>query len=133
MWHWASTLTLSWFKDEDGALFGKSNSKESHMDPYHDIGGQPGSPLDLTSYESSLWERRVDAMLRLLSSKCKLMTVDELRRGIETLGEDRYDKEIYYGKWAFSIASIMVEKGVITQEELEQRSNIIRARMGNEQ
>ena len=99
------------------------------MKPYHDIGGEPGGEIDRTHYDYSLWERRVDAMLRLLSSKAKLMTVDELRRGIETLGEDRYNKERYYGKWAFSIASIMVEKGIVSQEELDQRVTEVRARM----
>jgi hypothetical protein len=99
------------------------------MKSYHDIGGEPGGEVDQTHYEYSLWELRVDAMLRLLSSKAKVMTIDELRRGIETLGEDRYDKERYYGKWAYSIAALMVEKGHITQNELDQRIEQVRERM----
>jgi hypothetical protein len=99
------------------------------MKPYHDIGGEPGGEVDQSPYEYSLWELRVDALLRLLSMKAKVMTVDELRRGIETFGENRYNEERYYGKWIFSIASIMVEKGIVSQEELDSRVNAMRNRM----
>ncbi len=99
------------------------------MKPYHDIGGEPGGTIDQSFYEYSLWERRVDAMLRLLAGKCKVMTVDELRRGIETLGEDRYNQEQYYGKWAFSIAAILTEKGIIDEQELSDKISVIRARL----
>ena len=50
-----------------------------------------------------------------------MIKVDELRRGIETLGEDTYDREAYYGKWTHSICKIMIEKNVVTQAELDER------------
>ncbi|MGB0746201.1 MAG: ScnB-like protein, partial [Alphaproteobacteria bacterium] len=81
--------------------------------------------------EYQLWEKRVDAMMRVLSSPTVgLMKVDELRRGIETLGAATYNAEPYYGKWARSLAKIMVEKGVLTRDELDARIAALRAERG---
>ncbi|MAH87949.1 MAG: hypothetical protein CMF26_05010 [Kiloniella sp.] len=98
---------------------------------YHDVGGDDFGPVPMIDGEYQLWEKRVDAMMRLLSSPdIALMRVDELRRGIETLGEAAYNAEPYYGKWARSLAKIMLEKGVLTQEELDARINALRAQRG---
>ena len=98
---------------------------------YHDVGGDDFGPVPMIDGEYQLWEKRVDAMMRLLSSPdIALIRVDELRRGIETLGEAAYNAEPYYGKWARSLAKIMLEKGVLTQEELDARINALRAQRG---
>ncbi|MGB0843236.1 MAG: hypothetical protein ACPGVN_00665 [Alphaproteobacteria bacterium] len=97
---------------------------------YHDIGGLDLGPIPLDVGEYQLWEKRVDATLRLLASKAKLIKVDELRRGIETLGQDVYDQEPYYGKWAQSICKIMIEKGVVSPSELDERMQRIRQDRG---
>ncbi|MGB0823318.1 MAG: hypothetical protein ACPGSK_04235 [Alphaproteobacteria bacterium] len=98
---------------------------------YHDVGGDDFGPVPMIDGEYQLWEKRVDAMMRLLSSPdVALMRVDELRRGIETLGEAAYNAEPYYGKWARSLAKIMVEKGVLTQHELDARIAALRAERG---
>ena len=49
----------------------------------HDMGGLEAGPIDRESQHAfEWWEKRVDAMLVLLSGKDrKLITVDELRRG----------------------------------------------------
>jgi nitrile hydratase len=47
-----------------------------------------------------------------------MMTVDELRRGIESIPQDEYFALGYYERWLRSIATLMVEKGVIRQEDL---------------
>jgi hypothetical protein len=46
------------------------------------------------------------------------MTVDELRRNIEGLGADAYDKLTYYERWMHSIAQTLIQRGVLTTEEL---------------
>jgi nitrile hydratase len=61
--------------------------------------------------------KRVDALRQLLAQK-KLMTVDELRRGIEAIPDDEYLALTYYERWLRSITTLMLEKGVITEEEL---------------
>ena len=93
---------------------------------YHDVGGDDFGPVPMIDGEYQLWEKRVDAMMRLLSSPdVALMRVDELRRGIETLGEAAYNAEPYYGKWARALAKIMVEKGVLTRDELNARIDVL--------
>jgi hypothetical protein len=63
--------------------------------PHHDLGNLPGAAVEATEHDYALWEMRVDAILVLLSDK-ELMTVDEMRRNIESLGPDAYDQMTYY-------------------------------------
>jgi nitrile hydratase subunit beta len=59
----------------------------------------------------------VDALRQILARK-GLMTVDELRRGIESIPEDEYLALTYYERWLRSITGLMLEKGVVPPEEL---------------
>ena len=83
------------------------------------MGGQPAGAVQRVEHDYSMWEKRVDALLVLLSGKdCKLMTVDELRKNIEAIGPDAYDRMSYYERWVTSITQTMIQRGVITTEEL---------------
>lgn len=83
------------------------------------MGGQPGGPVERTDHDHALWEKRVDALLVLLSSKdIRHMTVDELRRNIEGLGSQAYETMSYYERWMHSIAQTLIQRGVITIDEL---------------
>ena len=89
---------------------------------HHDMGGQPAGPVQPTEHAYVLWEKRVDALLVLLSRKDrKLMTVDELRRNIESLGPEAYDKMTYYERWIHSISQTLIQRGVINIDELGRR------------
>lgn len=89
------------------------------MRRHHDMGGLAAGPVDVSEHDYSPWEKRVDAIVRLLSDKKrKLLTVDELRRGIEDLGPGAYDEMSYYERWISSATNILIEKGVITVDEL---------------
>jgi hypothetical protein len=85
------------------------------------MGGQPAGPVNMAEHVYDPWEKRVDAMFSLLVQKKKLMRVDELRRGIESLEPNAYDNLTYYERWIASIAKILVEKGVLNQAELDAR------------
>jgi len=87
---------------------------------YHDIGGLPLGDIDRGEHDYAMWEKRVDAMLVLLSKK-GVITVDELRWGIETLGADAYEKLSYYERWIASITKALLARGVITTDELGRR------------
>jgi hypothetical protein len=88
----------------------------------HDLGGFPAGPVTRTEHDYLPWEKRVDALLILLSKKdCRQMTVDELRRNIETLGSDAYDTMSYYERWIHSISQTLIQRGVITIDELGRR------------
>lgn len=87
----------------------------------HDMGGLPAGDVVREEHDYALWEKRVDAMMMLLGAGKGLMTVDELRRGIEIIGEGAYDRLSYYERWMSSITTNMVQKGYITSEELAEK------------
>ena len=99
----------------------------------HDMGGLKAGPIERTEHAAAAWEKRVTAILRLLTNpKTALMTVDELRRGIEDLGPGNYDSLGYYERWTASIANRMIEKGVFTVDELGRRMAEVEAHMKRE-
>ncbi len=83
----------------------------------HDMGGMPAGAIEATEHDYALWEKRVDALMVLLSGKGYL-TVDELRRNIETLGAEAYEKMTYYERWIYAITQTLIQRGTITIEEL---------------
>ena len=97
------------------------------MRGYHDIGGLDAGPIDWSQHAHDLWEKRVDALLVLLARK-GVMTVDELRLGIESLGADRYERLTYYERWIASVARALVDRGIITTDELGRRMATVAAR-----
>ncbi len=89
---------------------------------HHDMGGRAAGPIDRTEHDHAHWEKEVDAIYQLLGGKeRRLVGVDELRRGIESLAPADYDRMSYYERWIASICTILVEKGVLTQAEIDTR------------
>ena len=81
---------------------------------HHDMGGLEAGHIKHVEYDYELWEKRVDAMLVLLTSKSpKLMSVDQLRKGIESLPPDAYGKMRYYERWIFSITQALQYNGLL--------------------
>ncbi len=60
------------------------------MPRVHDRGGWPGAgPINKTEHDLSMWEKRTDAILMLLSNAEKrVIRGDGLRRAIESLAPD---------------------------------------------
>jgi hypothetical protein len=101
---------------------------EDEFRAHHDMGGEPAGAVDKAEHAYDPWEKRVDAMLRLLSSeRHRLIRVDELRRGIESLPADAYDRMTYYERWISSITYILAEKGVVGRDELNARIAAMKA------
>ncbi len=95
----------------------------------HDMGGLPSGPVARTQHEFAAWERKVDALMMLLTRRDRpVITVDELRRGIEQLGPEAYDRMSYYERWIASITSALLEKGVVSTDELGRRMEAFKAR-----
>jgi hypothetical protein len=101
------------------------------MRSHHDMGGRPAGTVEPTEHAYALWEKRVDALLVLLSS-AKQMTVDELRRNIEAIGPDAYDRMSYYERWIHSIAQTLIQRGVISIDELGRKMAEVEARHRDE-
>jgi len=95
------------------------------------MGGLPAGKVEATEHDYAEWERRVDALMILLSGVkggAKRMTVDELRKNIEALPPDAYDRMSYYERWVTSITQTMIQRGVITTEELGRKMEEISRR-----
>jgi len=99
------------------------------MHGHHDMGGLPGGPVERGEHDHALWEKRVDALMLLLSSpKRQLLRVDELRRNIEALPPEAYDEMSYYERWISAIANTLLQRGVITTDELGRKMAEVVAR-----
>ena len=58
------------------------------------------------------------------------MNVDELRRGIESIEPAEYEASTYFERWSASIETNLVEKGVLTTEEIDERAKGLRDQWG---
>lgn len=85
----------------------------------HDRGGLPTEEtIDRSEHVLDDWEILTDALVGALGRR-GLMSVDELRRGIESMPPDRYERASYYERWLYSIETILTEKGVLAAGELD--------------
>ena len=85
----------------------------------HDRGGWPTSaPIDRSEHELEDWEVLTDALVGALGMN-GVMNVDELRRGIESMPPDEYERASYYERWLFSVEKILTEKGILEPGELD--------------
>jgi hypothetical protein len=88
------------------------------MRRHHDMGGLPAGEVRPSEHEYEEWEMRVDAMAVLLSSR---ISVDQRRRNIEDIAPEEYDAMGYYDRWVISLAQSLIQRGLITTEELARK------------
>jgi Nitrile hydratase beta subunit len=87
----------------------------------HDRGGRPdASPIDRSEHELEDWELLMDALVGTLAA-ADVMNVDELRRGIESMPPDEYERASYYERWLYSVETVLTEKGVLRPAEIDAR------------
>lgn len=108
---------------------GNAVDKMDHRRRPHDLGGLAAGPVEPAEHDYAPWEKRTDAILRLLNGGTRpLLSVDEFRRAIEGLGPGAYESLSYYERWIAAIANLLIEKGVITVDELGRRIAEVEAR-----
>jgi len=98
---------------------------------HHDMGGLPAGRVGPSEHDYAQWERRVDALMVLLSGVkggAPRLTVDELRKNIEAIGPEAYEKMGYYERWVTSITQTMIQRGIVTTDELGRKMERVRAR-----
>ena len=98
---------------------------------HHDMGGQPAGKVELTEHGYEDWERRVDALMMLCSGvkgKQRHVTIDELRKNIETLTPGAYDRLAYYEKWITALTQTMIQRGLITSADLTRKMHEVEMR-----
>jgi hypothetical protein len=89
------------------------------------MGGLPGGSIDRGQHEVEDWERLADAINGALGTR-GFQSTDELRRAIESL--DEYRELSYYERWVAATEKLLVEKGVLTSEEIDERAAEIERR-----
>ncbi|MEM6620161.1 MAG: ScnB-like protein [Pseudomonadota bacterium] len=91
------------------------------------MGGGPAGSIDRDEHDYALWEKRVDALLMLTSSK-GYFTVDGLRRCLEDLGEEAFETQSYYERWVQSVNQNLIEAGVYSLQDLAEKMAEVEAR-----
>ena len=100
----------------------------------HDIGGLPGGPVDTEPHAATFWEKQIDAINVLLGDKKRrIISGDERRLAIESLGEEVYRTLGYYERWTAAATRLLLQKGILSQDEIDAKIAEIRARMAGEQ
>ena len=91
------------------------------------MGGLAAGQIEPAEHDFALWEKRVDALYVICSSK-GIFTVDALRRVLEDMGEDVFETMSYYERWVASVNQNLVEAGTYTLEELGVKMNDVMSR-----
>jgi hypothetical protein len=88
------------------------------------MGGLKAGRVKRSEHPYDAWQLRVDAMMMLLVGVVggkKRMSVDELRKNIESLPPADYDRMGYYDRWVISLTQTMIQRGVISTDELAKK------------
>lgn len=91
------------------------------------MGGDPAGDINHDQHDFALWEKRVDALMVLVSS-AGLMNTDSLRRVLEDMGEEAYETMTYYERWIASVSQNMVEAGAFSTAELAEKMAQVKTR-----
>ncbi len=85
------------------------------------MGGRPSDePLNLEEHTLADWEVVADAVSVALGSR-GLRSTDEHRRAMEDMPADEYLALSYYERWVRGTEQLLVEKGVLTREEVDRK------------
>ena len=95
------------------------------MNGVHDMGGTHGfgpiRPRENDEPFHDPWERRVHAMVGVVRTQ-GVYNIDESRHGIERMPPAAYLGSGYFERWLSSLERNLVDKGVLTKEEIEART-----------
>jgi nitrile hydratase len=96
------------------------------VDGIHDLGGMNGfGAVEVERNEPVFherWERRAFGLNLLGLAVLRAYNIHEYRHAVERLEPAHYLAASYYERWFTAVASLLVEKGVVTRAELERRA-----------
>ncbi|MCW5773907.1 MAG: nitrile hydratase subunit beta [Rhodospirillaceae bacterium] len=103
------------------------------MNSIHDMGGMHGfGRVEREKNEPVFhadWERRTFGVVNLAMGAAQIY-VDEIRHAIEKMPPAEYLESPYYEHWIYGLEALLVEKGLVTQAELDKRAAEIAAKEG---
>jgi hypothetical protein len=92
------------------------------MPHVHDRGGwHDPSPIERTEHQFAQWEDHTHTFLELLIGPKNRFNLDEFRRAIEGIEGEKYESMTYYERWLTAIETCLIQKGVLTQEEIDEK------------
>jgi hypothetical protein len=87
---------------------------------YHDVGGDTAGDIPMVELPWLHWEKQVEAIRGLLGDGTRrIVSLDEVRRGFESFGITKYNELSFYRRRLEAMTDILVEKGVMSREELD--------------
>ncbi|MDX1485144.1 MAG: nitrile hydratase subunit beta [Alphaproteobacteria bacterium] len=96
----------------------------------HDVGGLKAGPVDTETHDMTFWEKQIDALHALIGDdKRRIVPKGQNRRYVEALGEDVYNTLSYYERWTATMSQQLLEKGVLSREEIDAKVREIRDRL----
>lgn len=96
---------------------------------YHDVGGYTAGDIPKTELPWFHWEKKVEAIRGLLGDGTRrIESLDEVRRGFESFGIEKYNRPSFYSRRFEAMTYILAEKGIISREELDAASEAGRDR-----
>jgi hypothetical protein len=94
---------------------------------HHDLGGTPGGPIDRTDRPLEDWEILADVLSRSVGA---VRTPDEQRRTREDMPKELYFSLGYYERWIYTLEENLVEKKVLTHEEIDRKVKELEKKWG---
>ena len=99
----------------------------------HDMGGLNAGPIDREEHHVEPWHMEFFVLLAtLIAPNNRILRLDEMRRAVEDLGEEKYNAMAYSDRQTWATAKILVEKGLLTWDEIDDRISALRQRRGEE-
>jgi hypothetical protein len=94
----------------------------------HDVGGQPDLPVPFREKVEEPWEMNAYVTCECLGWR-GVCNSEERRRGENDLGATLYFGLPYYARWVTVAAKALIDKGLITPDELSAKLDEVRARL----
>ena len=87
---------------------------------YHDVGGDQAGDIPMIELPWLHWEKQVEAIRGLLGDGTRrIVSLDEVRRGFESFGVEKYNTLSFYRRRMEAMTDILIEKGIVSRAELD--------------
>lgn len=96
----------------------------------NDIGGNDADAINMEEHPMLPWEKRCHALLDVLATH-QIVNFEERRRGVENLGTEIISKLTFYERLMISSVNIMLEKRILTPDQIAYKTKEIADRKKN--
>jgi hypothetical protein len=97
----------------------------------NDIGGTSKDHIEIVDHELLPWEKRCHALADILDYR-KIVSTEEKRRGVESLGAEMVGRLSYYERWAVAFTNLLFQKGILTPADVARKMQEVEMRFSLE-